>query len=72
MVEMYGLFFILLCYPINIFGNILNDNRLLTSSDYFSDTYKYVLSSTTNTADNIRSVYSIDVDGDGYIDILSA
>src|SRR5210317_1778315 len=78
MVDMYGCFFILILLhnPIKIFCDVLNNtnlnNRQLVASDYFSETYKYVLSSATDTADNIRSVYSIDVDGDGYIDILSA
>ena len=72
MYMVYFFILILLLNPIKIFGNISNYNRQLAASDYFSETYKYTLSSSTNTADNIRSVYSIDLDGDGYIDILSA
>ena len=46
--------------------------ELNTAADYFTDTYKYVVSDATNTATNIRSVYAIDIDGDGYVDLLSA
>lgn len=46
--------------------------RLNAAVDYFTETYKYVVSNTTSTASGIRSVYAIDVDNDGYVDLLSA
>ena len=40
-----------------------------TAADIFNSDSKHVV---TTTADGARSVYAVDVDGDGHMDILSA
>ena len=44
-------------------------DRLITAADMFNSNSKQVID---NNADGARSVYAIDVDGDGDVDILSA